>query len=149
MIKLEFEGKCLVSISEDGKVEVDPSYTSDQAALMFWEKVGRRFAEYDLVYRHMESVLSRLGQMDLTLEALKHDLDGVAEAHRDALEELYAQRAKDMEDLMSEAIELGRGLAKRPVPVAAPPPQLPEFIRNDEDTEYQGVPLVKDLRNLN
>lgn len=147
-IQLTLGEKYLLTIDENGKVELDPSYTADQIALMFWEKVGRRFAEYDLIYRHMESVLSRVGQADITGESLKKELENAEDPMQaNVLVESFQRNQRDLEKLVGEAIELGRGLAKRPMPINQPPTKLPDFVTRDEDNEYRGKTELN--RNLN
>ncbi len=147
-IQLTLGDKHLLTIDENGKVELDPSYTADQIALMFWEKVGRRFAEYDLIYQHMESVLSRVGQADITGESIKKEIENTTDPLQiRVLVESFQQNQRDLEKLVGEAIELGRGLAKRPMPINQPPTKLPDCIVKDEDTEYRGK--TEPDRNLN
>lgn len=149
-MKLSIGDRDLLTINADGTITFSPEYTPDELALAFWEKVGRRYVEYDILYQHMESILSRIGVSDISCEKLKYELDTLSNPfQRQALEDIFEESSEQLSELIGEAVELGRGLAKRSIEVKGPPSRLPECVLGDPDSEYLGSDLNKDRSKLN
>lgn len=130
--------RMLVLIKADGRLEFGPDYKPDEAAMVFWEAMGRQRFQYEeriLLIQHMEAILTRVGAADLRVEQLRTAAaDGDADAGQQAGGALVA-----LERLVHQAIELGRGLARRPdMPVPNVPERVPERIRTNPQSEYQG-----------
>jgi hypothetical protein len=141
------QDRILITIHADGRLEYGPDYTPDETAMVFWEEMGRRRLQMEerlLLIGHMEATLTRLGVADLHNQAADERLRSrISDTN---LRE--SQRAQhNLERAMHQAIELGRGMARRPdIPVPAPPERIPEVIRNNPDSSYgesdPGVPDV-------
>lgn len=130
--------RILAVIKPDGRIEFGPDYKPDEAAMVFWEAMGRQRFEYEdriLLIQHMEGLLTRLGAADLTVEQLRLRVaEGDPEAGQQAGGALVA-----LERLVHQVIELGRGLARRPdVPVPAMPDRIPARIRTNAQSDYEG-----------
>jgi hypothetical protein len=111
--------------------------------MVFWESMGQRklmMEERLLIIQHMEAVLVRLGVADMEAERLRRlaaeETDPEAQPRRRQEAELAVRR---VEQVATQAIELGRGLARRPeIPVPAMPAQVPASIQQNPNSEYQG-----------
>ena len=130
--------RILVTIKPDGRVEFGPEYRPDEAAMVFWEAMGRQRFAYEeriLIIQHMEAILTRLGAADLQLENLRRaSAEGDTEATQQA-----AHAHVRLERLVHQAIELGRGLARRPeIPMPVLPDRVPVQIQANPQSEYQG-----------
>jgi hypothetical protein len=132
----------LVLIKPNGSLEYGPNYTPDAAATIFWEAMGQKRLEAEdriLVLQHMEAVMTRLGVADLQAErlrrraALEED-----ESRRRELDQLAELGIRRLELICQEAIELGRALAGRDVPLPAVPEAMPDSIANSGVSSYQG-----------
>lgn len=127
----------LVAFYPDGTMEYGPDYTPDEAAVVFLEAIGRRKLEMEdrlLLVGHMDAVLSQLGAADLQNQvadtALRERVTDVTL--------IAARRAQaNLERAMHNAIELGRGMARRPdIPMPATPERVPDSIRNNPNSSY-------------
>lgn len=130
--------RVLAIIKTDGQLEFGPEYSPEEAAMVFWEAMAlRRLATEDrlLIVRHMEAILTRIGEADLRLEQLR-----VAAAEGDeAAGQAAGGALVRLERLVHQAIELGRGLARRPELVPPPvPDQVPQSLQQNEATAYEG-----------
>jgi len=119
-------GRLLVVIKPNGALEFGPEYHPDEAAEVFWEAMARKrgqFEERMLLFAHMERLLTTIGTQDMECERLRlradePDLPDTEIASRMQFAELAMRR---LEMTVHQAIELGRGLVRRPeVPVSAP-----------------------------
>lgn len=127
----------LVSINPDGSLEYGENYEPDEAARVFWEAMARQretHEERQHLNRHMEGALTALGAADLYNEQVQLRLNE-RQTTENWQEAGRAQRA--LERAMSQAIELGRGMAQRPeiVPV---PDGVPRTIRENPNSNYEG-----------
>lgn len=135
--------RVLVIIKPTGELIFGPEYTPQEASMIFWEHMGRRRYQLEdriLLIQHMEAVLLRLGRADMECERLRRE---AAEAETMQLKAERTQQADialaRLNMVAHEAIELGRGLVRRPE-VLPPdvPERVPEQIRQNPDSEYQG-----------
>lgn len=136
--------RVLAVIKADGRVEFGPEYRPDEAAMVFWEAMGQRRYQYEeriLVIQHMEAILTQIGAADLRLEQLRvAAAGGDQEAAQAAGGALVA-----LERRVHQAIELGRGLARRPeIPMPDVPARVPDQIRNNPASDYQGRAGIDD-----
>lgn len=127
----------LVRINPDGTLEYGEDYTPNDAARVFWEAVARKRAveeERPLLNSHMEGLLTALGAADMHNEQAQGRLNE-AQTTENWQASGRAQRA--LERAMSQAIELGRGLCRRPeiVPV---PEEVPQSIQGNPNSSYSG-----------
>ena len=127
----------LVTIDSDGVLSYGDDYTPDGAAEVFWEALQRQRVaeeERDLLIAHMEGVLTALGAADIHNEAMSRNL-----LERQSTDNLVAghQAQNPLERAMQQAIELGRGLTRRPQ-VSRIPVRLPRVLREDPDNGYTG-----------
>lgn len=135
--------RILVIIRANGQLEYGPEYRPDEAAMVFWENMGQRKLMMEdrlLVIGHMEAVLVRLGVADLDAqrlrEAAQNEGDPEAQPRRIHEAEVAVRR---LEQVATQAIELGRALARRPdIPVPAVPPVVPDSIQQNPNSDYQG-----------
>ena len=132
--------RVLIVIKTDGSLIYGPDYRPDKAAEIFWEAMAQRreaYEERSLIIRHMESILVRLGQADMNAEHLRQMSE--QEATPENIQ-AAGQAVRALERVMSQAIELGRGLVRRPdIPVPAVPERVPPSIEANPDSEYQGI----------
>lgn len=111
-------GNPLVVIKPDGSLEYGQQYKPDEAAMVFWEALARRRADYEqrmLIFAHMDALLTRIGRRDLECERLRvaateEGLSDVEKAQREQYAELSMRR---LEIEVHQAIELGRALVER------------------------------------
>ncbi len=108
--------RILVTIKADGRLEYGPDYTPDEAAVCFWEAMGRRrlgAEERILALRHMEYLLAKVGEADLEYERRSERLRALEEDSPDRpnLERSVELSRVRLEMLVHQAIELGRGMA--------------------------------------
>lgn len=135
--------RILVIIKPNGELVFGPDYTPNEASMVFWEAMGQaRLAMEDrlLLIQHMESILVRLGRQDMECERIRRlaaeEQDPIIKAQRTQEAELAIGR---LNMVAHQAIELGRGLIRRPeIPMPAVPERMPEAIRRNPNTEYQG-----------
>jgi len=130
--------RVLAIIKPDGTIQFGPEYRPNEAAQVFWEAMGHarmQMEERFLLFQHMESVLARVGAADLEVETLRlRAADGDTDAGQAAGPAMVR-----LERLWHQAIELGRGLARRPdIPVPAIPERIPRTIEDNEASDYQG-----------
>ena len=132
--------RLLVIIKADGTLKYGPEYRPDEAAVVFWEAMGQKRLEMEdrlLVINHMEAVLTRLGDADLRAESARRiaaNEPGNMELERQAIEAV-----RRLERVVTQAIELGRGLIRRPeVPMPAFPAEVPRSIQAAEHSDYEG-----------
>ncbi len=135
--------RVLVIIRANGQLEYGPEYRPDEAAMVFWEHMGQRKLGMDdrlLVIGHMEAVLVRLGVADLEAQRLREAAQTEEDPQAQPRRILEAEGAvRRLEQVVTQAIELGRGLARRPdIPVPAVPPVVPASIQENPDSDYQG-----------
>jgi hypothetical protein len=132
--------RILVIIKPDGTLEYGPEYRPDETAVVFWESMGQRRLEMEdrlLVIGHMEAILTRLGDTDLRAESARR----IAANHPDDMEfERQALEAiRRLEQVVTQAIELGRGLIRRPeIPMPAFPTEVPRSIQDVAHSDYEG-----------
>jgi len=138
--------RILVIIKPDGTLKYGPEYRPNEAAMLFWEAMGSRRIQAEdriLVIQHMDAILTRLGSVDLQAESLRRQ---AANAPEDAELERRAQEAvRQVEAVVHQAIELGRGLVRRPeVSMPAFPQEIPRSVVQAPHSDYEGrdgVPL--------
>jgi hypothetical protein len=135
--------RILVTIQADGTVEYGADYKPDEAALVFWEAMGRaRLGAEDriLVIQHMEAIMTRLGAQDMETERLRRAAAEEPDPLRKAtLEQSAGLAVRRLELIMNQVIELGRALVRRPEVVAPPVPQeVPRSVRENPNSAYQG-----------
>jgi hypothetical protein len=116
--------RILVVVHADGKLEYGPEYTPDEAAVTFWEEMGRRKLEMDerlLLIGHMDAVLTQLGAADIQNQKALEKLSEKVSTES----VLGARRAEvALTNAMHNAIELGRGMVYRPdLPMSETAPQ--------------------------
>ena len=131
------KNRLLVLIKTDGSLVYGPDYKPNKAAEIFWESMAQRREAYEdrgLIIRHMEAILVRLGDADMQAELAREMVDTPENRLR------AEQAVRALERVMSQAIELGRGLARRPdIPTPAIPEQVPPSIETNPLSDYQGV----------
>lgn len=111
--------RLLVLIKANGELQYGPEYTPDETAEVFWEAMARKRVEAEerlILFAHMERLLSQIGRQDMEVERLRlraqeEDLEDTEKASREQYSELALRR---LEMLVHQAIELGRGLVRRP-----------------------------------
>lgn len=123
------EGRLLVRIAPDGTLTYGPGYTPEEAAVEFWEMMARKRIDYEtrLVFlSRIEELLVRLGKQDLVTEKARlRAQEPEASAH----DNFTAERAVgQLEVLVHELIEYGRGLALRELQKTDPIPAIPQVI---------------------
>jgi hypothetical protein len=137
--------RILVLIKPDGTLTFGPEYRQDEAAMVFWEAMGQKRLEMEdrlLLIHHMEAILTRLGDADLQNEvaqlALRSDTSEEAQQRAN-------QTNQNLERIVSQAIELGRGLIRRPdIPMPAIPADVPRSVQAAEHSSYQGQEGLED-----
>lgn len=115
------KNQLLVVIHADGTMEYGQGYDPDGAAMVFWEAMARRRADYEqrmLLAAHMDTVLTRLGRFDLEYErqvmlSREEGLSVTEQAQREQYVELARGR---LEMEVHQVLELARGLARREPP---------------------------------
>lgn len=132
--------RILVIIKSDGTLKFGPEYRPDEAAVVFWEAMGQRKLQMEdrlLLINHMEAILTRLGDADLRAESARRvaaNSPGDMELERRAVEAVHR-----LERVAGQAIELGRGLIRRPeVPMPSFPEEVPRSIQEVEHSDYEG-----------
>ncbi len=121
------KNRVLVRIQPDGQLRYGEGYTPDEAAELFWTAMTLKRKGMEERLQHLgllEQLLIRVGSADLRTELLR-----MRAAREDATEEdrFRAQMAmRNLEVLVHQMIELGRGLVARPEPVDPPPPPVVE-----------------------
>jgi hypothetical protein len=134
------KNRILVVIHADGTLEYGPEYRPNEAAIVFWEEMGRRRLQMEdrlLTIHHMDAVLTRLGDADLRAESARRiaaNNPTDMEMERQAIEAVNR-----VEMVAGEAIELGRALVRRPgIPMPAFPDEIPTSVQEQEHSEYRG-----------
>ncbi len=132
--------RILVIIKPDGSLRFGPEYRPDEAAMVFWEAMGQKRLEMEdrlLVIGHMEAILTRLGDADLRAESARR-IAANDPANND-LERQAEEAIHRLERVMSQAIELGRGLIRRPeIPMPAFPNEVPRSVQRAGPSSYEG-----------
>lgn len=132
--------RVLVVIRANGTLVFGPEYTPDEAAVIFWENLGRRRLGAEdriLVLQHIEATIVRLGELDLECERRRMAVQADPE-NRQLL--VYANLATSrLEAAAHQTIELGRALALLDVAVEQPS-QIPQSVANT-DSGYTGIQL--------
>lgn len=137
------KNRILVIIKPTGEVLFGPEYRPTEAAQVFWEHMGQQriaMEEKFLIIRHMEAILVQLGQADLQCERLRRAaVDEPDRLQRAALEQAGERAMQRLSQIAGQAIELGRGLVRRPE-VAPPemPAAVPRTLQENPVTDYQG-----------
>lgn len=130
--------RLLAVIKANGQIEFGPEYRPDEAAQVFWRALARQryqHEEHSLIARHMESILAQIGSADLQLETLRR---ASQEGDPTAAQQAIAAHLR-LERLVHQAIELGRGLARRPeIPIPDIPERIPDRIRENPQSAYEG-----------
>jgi len=135
--------RILVIIKPTGELIFGPEYTPQEASMIFWEYMGRRWhsmLDRILLIQHMEAVLVRLGRADMECQQARERAVGAEDnMAKDELDRQVEAAMGRLNRVAHEAIELGRGLVRRPE-VLPPdvPERIPEQIRQNPDSEYQG-----------
>lgn len=134
------KNRILVIIKPDGTLVFGPEYRPNKAAEVFWEAMAQRREAYEergLILRHIEAILLQLGQADMLAESYKQAAlqDPTLENEQAATGALLS-----LELVMSQAIELGRGLISRPeTPRPSVPDRIPPSIEQHPYSAYQGL----------
>jgi hypothetical protein len=106
--------RILVRIQTDGTLEYGPDYTPDEAAQVFWQEMARQRADFeakDILTRHLEGLLKKLGAQDLRYEQCQRAASGPEASDHDRFQE---ERARgQLEAYVHQVIEIARGLALR------------------------------------
>ncbi len=101
----------LVRIHADGQLTYGPEYTPDEAAVTFWEAMGRRRLESEeriIQIFATERLLARIGQADLAYErAQRRAREDAASEHDRFMEEMSR---RSLEARVHELVEFARGL---------------------------------------
>jgi hypothetical protein len=130
--------RLLAVIKANGQIEFGPEYRPDEAAMVFWRALARQRyqqEEQTLISRHMESILAQIGSADIQLETLRR---ASQEGDPEAAQRAIAAHLR-LERLVHQAIELGRGLARRPeIPIPEVPERIPDRIRENPQSAYEG-----------
>lgn len=138
--------RILVIIKKDGTLRFGPEYCPDEASMVFWEAMGQRRLQMEdrlLVIGHMEAVLTRLGDADLRAESARRV--AANDPGNEALEAQAVEAVHRLERLVDQAIELGRGLIRRPeVPMPAFPGEVPRSVQEVEHSSYEGRDAIGD-----
>jgi len=126
------QGRVLVRIQPDGQLRYGEGYTPDEAAETFWTAMALKRSGMEERLMHLgllEQLLVRVGHADLRTERAR-----IHAAREGATEQdkFIAERCMgNLESLVHQMIELGRGLALRvpeapvqvrPAPAAENPP---------------------------
>jgi len=135
--------RVLAIIKPNGDLLFGPGYTPNEAAQVFWEHMAHYrlvMEERFLTVQHMEAILTRLGRADMECERLRtlaaSETDPISKEQRSQSAELAVH---SLEMIAHQAIELGRALVSRPeIPLPDMPAQVPDSIRENPNTEYQG-----------
>lgn len=137
LIILKADETPLLKVTGDGKVKV-LDLSLDSASRVFWESVGRKYSEYDLLFKHMETLLSHIGSLDLQQEVLSQDLEdsNLPERSKEPVEELYNANSEKLSEFFSAVVSLGRALAKRGLPLRPLPNEIPQCVKDDEASDY-------------
>ncbi len=134
--------RILVIIKKDGALKFGPEYTPDEAAITFWEAMGQRRLQMEdrlLVIGHMEAILTRLGDADLRAESARRMVESNPGLGNVELEQQATEAVQRLERVVTQAIELGRGLIRRPeVPMPAFPREVPRSVQEVEHSDYEG-----------
>lgn len=132
----------LVTIKSTGELIYGPGYTPDEAAVIFWEEMGRRRLEAEeriLIIQHMEGIMVRLGQADIRCERLRRQAAAEEDPQRKAeLEQLAELSMNSLNMVAHQAIELGRGLAMRDMQPPEIPEQVPPTLQRPPEVAYEG-----------
>lgn len=142
--------RILVIIRANGELEYGPEYRPDEAAMVFWENMGQRklmMEDRILVIHHMEGLMVRLGVADLEAERLRlaaqNETDPEAQPRRIHEADAAVRR---LEQVASQAIELGRALARRTdIPMPAVPREVPASVQQNPVSDYQGLDGLPEL----
>jgi hypothetical protein len=135
--------RVLVIIKPNGEMIFGPEYSPTEASVIFWEHMARQRAvveERFLIIQHMEAILVRLGQQDMECERIRlaaaDEPDPIRKAGLTQMADLAMSR---LSMVANQAIELGRGLVRRPeVAVPEVPPGVPPSIQSNPASDYQG-----------
>lgn len=134
--------RILVIIKPSGQLIYGPEYTPDEAAVTFWEEMGRRRLEMEerlLLIGHMEAILTRLGEQDLRTEHFRIRAQEELDPDRRSELQIAAENAMAKLNMIAhEAIELGRAMARRDLPLPEVPEQVPQSVQDDERSQYKG-----------
>lgn len=135
--------RILVIIKPTGELLFGPEYSPQEASMIFWESMGQRRLQMEdrlLMVQHMEAVLVRLGRADLECERFRREALEETEPRLKAEKEQRAEISiRTLNMVAHQAIELGRGLARRPevIPPIVPE-RIPDSFRQNPNHEYQG-----------
>ncbi len=135
--------RVLVIIKPNGDLLFGPEYSPTEASQIFWEHMAQQrlvVEERLLIINHMEAILVQLGLRDMECERLRQaaadEQDPLQKAALIQSAELAMHR---LSMVANQAIELGRGLVRRPeIPVPEVPPGVPPSIQRNPNTDYQG-----------
>jgi len=123
--------RILVRIHPDGTLTYGPDYTPDEAAVEFWTQMCVRRMESEERVMHLgvvESMLIRMGNADLNYEGRQRQAQAEGATDHDRFQAEMARR--NLEAIVHQTIEFGRGLVARP---DAPAPIVPEPAPSDVD----------------
>jgi hypothetical protein len=144
--------RMLVRIHPDGQLTYGPEYTPDEAAVTFWEEMGRRRLESEariIQIMATERLLARIGQADLAYERAQRRAQTDTASEHDRFMEEMSRRS--LEARVHELVEFARGIyLGRPdlqeqvrTPIFEPPPaaepELDPDMMPDEDDDSRPV----------
>ena len=108
------QGRVLVRIQPDGQLRYGEGYTPDEAAETFWTILALKRKGMEDRLRHLsilEQLLVRVGQADLQTERARLKAHSEEATEHDRF--MAEMAIHNLELLVHQAIELGRGLALR------------------------------------
>lgn len=144
--------RILVIIKPNGELLYGPEYRPQEAAQIFWEHMAQRRLMVEdkfLLVQHMEAILVQLGRFDMECERLRKAAEAEPDYNKRAELTQSAEFAIGrLEMVVSQAIELGRALVKRPeVMGPSVPSKIPDSVRSNQASDYKGreaLPIVDD-----
>jgi hypothetical protein len=139
-----------VRIKSDGTLEYGPDYNPDAAAQVFWQTVARHREQHEeqrLISQHVEALVMRLGEADLYCEMMRKRAAELLGTGTEGSAVLEAQRATSvLTTINDQVIELGRGLARRPIDVKFVdlPGRVPQVVAENAASDYDPEVLPGD-----
>jgi hypothetical protein len=137
-----YKDRVLVRIHPDGTLTYGPDYTPDEAAVEFWTQMCVRRLESEERVMHLgvvESMLIRMGNADLNYENRRRQAQAEGATDHDRFQAEMALR--NLEAIVHQTIEFGRGLVARPDPPAPIVPD-PDPIIDGPPVDYNSSPIV-------
>jgi hypothetical protein len=109
-------GRVIVKIDPNGRIEYGEGYQPDAAAELFWTHMALKRRDMEERLRHLaitEAILTRVGRADLNYERAQLVAQAETATEHDRL--LAEMARRNLEVLVHSLIEVGRGLAARPM----------------------------------